>query len=354
MNAVEVARQRLTNQRLVGEQLKTPADVVATLGAIQAQDYAAAKWAVAQRAQGVVGSDVDDALADGSIIRTHVLRPTWHFVAPRDIRWLLALSATRVNAAMAYHRRALELDESVFRRSRRALTRAMQGGNALTRAELARALTKAGLDVKGEQRLGQMLMSAELDGIVCSGPRRGKQFTYALLDERIAAVPPIERDEALARLAKIYFETRGPATVSDFAWWAGITVSDARKGLDLVASNLEKEIVEGHTYWLASSAMKKTNRSPQAWLLPNFDEYFVAYADRRPGLQRLGKAGIHLPKMSVLGHVVIVDGQLVGAWKRTLAKNSVVVEVNFLTRLTRAERKAVASAVESYREFLGR
>jgi hypothetical protein len=353
VNLSDIARRRLTNQHLVGAGLAKPVDVVATLGAVQAQDYAAAKWAIAQRMRDALDRTVEQSLIDGSIVRTHVLRPTWHFVAPRDIRWMLALSATRVNAAMAYHRRALELDDAVFRRSRRALTRALQGGKTLTRAELARALTKAGLDVKGEQRLGQMLMSAELDGIVCSGPRRAKQFTYALLDERIAAVPPIERDEALARLAKIYFETRGPATVADFAWWGGLTMSDARKGLELVGSNLGKKIVEGQAYWLAPSPSTKASTPPHAWLLPNFDEYFVAYRDRSAGLQRLGKAGIHLDKMSVLGNVVIVDGQLVGTWRRTLTKNAVVVEVNPLTPLTRTEKKAVVSAVDSYRHFLG-
>jgi hypothetical protein len=337
VNLSEIARQRLANQRLVGERLAKPSDVVATLGAIQAQDYAAAKWAVAQRAQNVVERDVDDALADGSIIRTHVLRPTWHFVAPADIRWMLALTGPRINAGMAFRTRWLELDEAAFRRSERALTRALEGGKALTRTELSQVLARARVPVLEEQRLGHLLMRAELDAVICSSARRGKQFTYALLDERVPAVSSINRDEALAKLAKIYFTTRGPATAVDFAWWSGLTLSDARKGLDFVGTNLDRQIVDGAS----------------AHLLPNFDEYFVAYKDRSAPLRRLKKAGIDVPATDVLGNVVVVNGQCVGMWKRSLKNDAVAVEINLLTRLTRIEHKSIAAEAEKYSEFLG-
>ena len=306
------------------------------LGAIQAQDYAAAKWAVAQRAQNVVDSDVDAALADGSVIRTHVLRPTWHFVAPADIRWMLALTGPRINAGMAFRSRWLELDETAFRRSERALRRALQGGISLTRGELSKVLARARVPVLGEQRLGHLLMRAELDGVVCSGHRRGKQFTYALLDDRVPSGASIDRNEALAKLAKIYMLTRGPATLMDFAWWSGLTIADARKGFDSVGSSDERRVLA---------------EQPTAHLLPNFDEYFVAYKDRSASLQRLNKP---LNPMRLLGNVVVVDGQFVGTWKRSLARNRVVVEVNLLARLTRGERESVASAAQKYGEFLGR
>ena len=336
MNSHEIARQRLANQRLVGERLTSANDVVATLGAIQAQDYAAAKWAVAQRAKDVVDGDVDEALANGSIIRTHVLRPTWHFVAPADIRWMLALTGPRINSGMAFRTRWLELDDRAFRRSEGALRRALEGGEALTRAELSKVLIRARVPVLGEQRLGHLLMRAELDAVVCSGPMRGKQFTYALLDDRVASASPIDRDEALAKLAKIYFTTRGPANAADFAWWSGLTLSDSRKGLDFVGSNLERQVVDGAT----------------AHLLPNFDEYFVAYKDRSAPVQRLNKTGFHPRGQDVLTNVVIVDGQFVGTWKRSIKRDAVVVEMSFLTRLTRGERKSVASAAETYGAFL--
>ena len=336
MKSVDIARQRLVNQHLVGQRLETPSDVVATLGAIQAQDYAAAKWAVALRSRNIADADVDQALADGSIIRTHVLRPTWHFVAPADIRWMLGLTGPRINAGMAFRSRWLELDEPAFRRSERALRGALQGGISLTRAELSKVLARARVPVLGEQRLGHLLMRAELDGLVCSGHRRGKQFTYALLDDRVPSQASIDRDEALAKLAKIYITTRGPATLMDFAWWSGLTLADARKGFDSVGSSNERRVrVE----------------EPAAHLLPNFDEYFVAYKDRSAALQRLNKP---FNPMRLLGNVVVVDGQLVGMWKRNFVNDRVVVEINLLLRLTRAERESVASAAQKYGEFLGR
>jgi len=179
-------------------------------------------------------------------------------------------------------------------------------------------------------------MRAELDAIVCSGARRGKQFTYALLDDCVPQVSSIDRDEALAKLAKIYFATRGPATAADFAWWSGLTLSDARRGLDFVGSTLERRVVDG----------------PTAHLLPNFDEYFVAYKDRSAPLQRLNRAGCYVRGEEVLTNVVIVDGQFVGTWKRSVKKEVVVLGINLLTRLTRVERKSVAAEAEKYGKFL--
>jgi winged helix DNA-binding protein len=336
VSSSKIARQRLANQFLVGQRLAKPNDVVAALGAIQAQDYAGAKWAVAQRAQNVIESDVDDALADGSIVRTHVLRPTWHFVAPADIRWMLALTGPRINAGMTFRTRWLELDEKAFRRSEKALRRALEG-TALTRNELSTVLMRARVPVLGDQRLGHLLMRAELDAVICSGPRRAKQYTYALLDDRVAASSSIDRDEALAKLAKIYFATRGPATSVDFAWWSGLTMSDARKALDFVGSELDRQVVAG----------------PSAHLLPNFDEYFVAYKDRSAPLQRLNKAGIYPRGQDVLANAVIVDGQFVGTWKRRLKNDCVFLEINLLARLTRVERQNVAASAEKYGDFLG-
>lgn len=352
MNLSELARLRLANQHLVGSRLEKPRDVVEKLGAVQAQDYAGAKWAVAQRTRDADDATVEQALIDGSIIRTHVLRPTWHFVAPADIRWMLALTASRVKAAIAYQTRWLDLDKAAFQRSGRALTRALQGGKALTRTELSQVLAQAGLAVAGEQRMGNFLMHAELEGIVCSGARRGKQFTYTLLEERVPASAPIERDEALLRLTKIYFATRGPATPADFSWWSGLTVADAKKGVDLAGSSLEHAIVDGRTYWFARSAPAAMSESPTVHLLPNFDEYSVAYRDRSALGQRLKKSGVDLRNDKSLANIVVVDGQLVGTWKRILKKGAAAVEASLLTSITRGERKAVAAAAEKYAEFL--
>ena len=203
MTGREIAHRRLHNQHLAGTPLETPAAVVRRLGAVQAQDYAAAKWAVAQRTADVSDAALDQAFAAGAILRTHVMRPTWHFVTPEDIRWLLALTAPRVKAAIAYYDRRLGLDDHLVGRSNAALGEALAGGAPLTRPELAAALTHAGITTEGAdgQRVGQLIMHAELDGILCSGARRGKQFTYALLADRASHPRILERDEALAELA---------------------------------------------------------------------------------------------------------------------------------------------------------
>ena len=202
------------------------------LGAVQAQDYHGAKWALALRTRGVDSAALDRAFDAGAFLRTHVMRPTWHFVAPEDLRWLLALTGPRVHAVNAHPYRAFELDAPLFRRAHALLTRALRGGRSLTRLELATALEAGGIAARG-QRLAYIVMHAEIDALVCSGPMRGKQHTYMLLEERVPPAPALARDEALATLARRYFTSHGPATAHDFAWWSGLTVADAREGVAL-------------------------------------------------------------------------------------------------------------------------
>ncbi len=352
MSRDDIARRRLASQHLAAATITTPAEVVRLLGAVQAQDYAGAKWALGMRTRGVDDAVVEQAVSDGSIIRTHVLRPTWHFVAPADVRWMLALTAPRVSAAMASYNRKLELDAAVFRRSNAALTRALRDGKQLTRAELAAVLRRARVNVDGTQRLGHLVMQAELDGVICSGARRGKQFTYALLEERVPPAAPLGRDEALLELTKRYFATRSPATPHDFAWWSGLTVADATRGIDMAGSALEREVIDDRTYWVDLSVRSRREASPMAHLLPNYDEFFIGFKDRSAIGKRLKSSELATGGDALTAHVVVVDGQLVGGWKRTLTKKAVVVELNLLTRLTNSEERAVAAAAEAYGNFL--
>ena len=231
---VDICRWRLAGQFLTTDGPTTPVDVVQILGAVQSQDYAGAKWALAQRVRGVTDAAIEATVDAGDILRTHVLRPTWHFVTPADIRWMLALTAPRVRAKMAGPNRRLELDRAFVRRSIGVFEKALAGGRSLTRQELSAELQRARLGVITGQRLGHLMMEAELDAVVCSGPRRGRQFTYALLEERAPAAPTRSSEEALHDLTRRYFTTRGPATPHDFTWWSGLTVADAKRG---IASN---------------------------------------------------------------------------------------------------------------------
>jgi hypothetical protein len=350
---MDVARRRLANQHLTRPTIADPAEIVHVLAAVQAQDYAGAKWALAMRLRGATDASIEHAFADGAIVRTHVLRPTWHFVTPADIRWMLALTAPRVKAAMAYYDRKLELDDAVFRRSNAAIVRALRDGKQLTRADLGEILHRAGINVAGSQRLGHLLLRPELDGIVCSGARRGKQFTYALLEERVPTAAPLGRDEALLELTRRYFTTRGPATANDFAWWSGLTVADAKRGIDMAGSALEREVIDDRTYWSHLPARSPSKRSPRAYLLPNYDEYFIGFKDRGAIGQRLTSSELVTGGDALTAHVVVIDGQLVGGWRRTLTKTAVVVGLTLLTRLSDAERRAVDAAARAYGAFLG-
>ena len=263
-----ILSQRLRNQKLVRSDLRDPVEIIAWLGAVQSQDYPGAKWALKLRVHGSPGfsdADLDRAFDEGAILRTHVLRPTWHFVAPADIRWMQALTGPRVQARSDPYCRKLGLDKAVLARSRRVLERSLGGGKHLTRAALGAALTRAGITVDN-LGLSFLMMAAELDQVICSGPRQGKQFTYALLDERAPRARVLEADEALAELTKRYYASHGPATVRDFVWWSGLTVKQAKAGLEMVGRAAASETVDGVTYWSVPSATlgKKAHR----WLRP--------------------------------------------------------------------------------------
>ncbi len=204
--------------------------VVARLAAVQAQDYYGAQWALGARLVGAVDGDIEDAFNRGELLRTHLLRPTWHFVAPDDIVWLLRLTGPRVQAASVYRYRQLELETGLLKRSDSALAEALAKGSYLTRDELGGILEAKGIPQATGQRLAYLVMHAELEAVICSGPRRGKQFTYALLDDRVAVGERLSREQGLAELAGRYFATRGPASVRDFAKWSGLTLKSAREG----------------------------------------------------------------------------------------------------------------------------
>lgn len=351
MTAFDIPRLRLRNQYLTRPTLRNARDVVKWLCAVQAQDYLAAKWALGSRMRKATDDGIERAFNDGVILRTHVLRPTWHFVLPDDIRWLLALTGPRIEASMAYRRRQLELDSRTLNRAKARLERVLRDGAELTRDELRAVLHESGISTDG-QRMAFILMSAELDGIVCSGARRGRQFTYALLDIRAPRGRTLERDEALAELAARYFASRGPATVQDFAKWSGLTVADAMAGLEDVRGDLQSRSVGKSTYWFSPSRPSRPE-SPSAYLLSIYDEYISGYRDRSAIV-----APEHGKKLVGMGNaltsVIVVDGQIVGTWRRVLGPKSVRVETRFFDRPARSSARAVAAETRRYAAFLER
>jgi len=351
--ADRIASQRLANQNLVEPTLERASEVVALLGAVQAQDYGLAKWGLAQRTRAATDAGVEREIAEGAILRTHILRPTWHFVAAADIGWMLALSAPRVHAANAHWYRWLEVDDAVARRSRTVLAKALRDGKQLTRAELGQLLTRAKIQVTSPQRLACIVMRAELDGLICSGARRGKQFTYALLEEVVPRALAIGRDEALHELAKRYFSTRGPATADDFAWWSGLTKADAKRAGESVGRELERQTIDGRSYWFPTPTRLAKRKTPIAHLLPNYDEYFIGFKDRSAFSERLRAAGIEVRTHALSGHILAIAGQIVGGWGRTFRGKTAVIRLKLLQTLSVAEDRAIGTAAKRFADFLG-
>ena len=347
----ELLTKRLRNQLLVESTRRKPEQVVAWLCAMQAQDFSAAKWAVASRAPGVQDGDVEQAFNDGLILRTHVLRPTWHFVTPQDIRWLLALSAPRIHAANDYYYRQSGLDAKVFAKSCAMIHRVLEGGKTLTRAELAVYLKRAKIPADG-LKLAYVMMHAELEGVITSGPRRAKQFTYALMDERVPKSKTLARDEALAELAKRYFTSHGPATARDFAWWSGLTIKDAQRAAES-AGSLESESIGGVVHWSAKHSDASSFKSSCGLLLPNYDEYLIAYKDRAHFVDASRAANIVARSNGAFANHLVIDGCLAGSWSRTLKATSVLIEVAPYKKLTPVQTRAVTNACDCYGEFLG-
>jgi len=340
-----LAPLRMRSLRLWGTRFETPREVVRWLTALQAQEFPLAKWSVAQRTRGATKADVEQALADGVILRTHLLRPTWHFVLGEDIRWLLKVTAPRVNALNAYYNKQHELDKKVFTKSNTLIAKALKGGAHLTRRELAAVLKRGGIRASGP-RLAYIVMRAELDAIVCSGAMRGKQHTYALLDERTPRTKALEHEAALAELTRRYFTSRGPATLNDFLRWSSLSAAEGREGLALAAKELESHVVDGRTYWFGpASRAERDSSKPMVDLVQGYDEIIMSYSESRDESFRLGDAPFF--------NAVLLDGRLVGHWKPTTTRNSVLVETVLNRTLNRAEQNALDAAIDAYGKFVG-
>lgn len=348
----DIIRQRLHHQKLSSTTFKKPEQVVKWLGVVQSQDYAGAKWAVSQRTTGLTDAAMDQALASGTILRTHILRPTWHFVTPEDIRWMLKLTAPRILAQSTSYFRNSRLDKDIFKRSNAVLIKALQGGKQLTREELVTTLKKNKIASTDLLQFTYLLVYAELQGILCSGGRQGKQFTYALFEERVPPAKALEHDLALAELAKRYFTSHGPATLKDYTWWSGLSPKEARDGLEMIKAKLNHETIDDRTYWFSGPAVAAKEQHPHAYLLPNYDEYTVAYADRSAIYDVQNNKKLDARSNFIFNNVIVINGRVAGTWKRTINKTAVTVELNPFFTFSKPEKQAVEWAVEQYGKFL--
>jgi Winged helix DNA-binding domain len=353
MTARDIAYRRLINQRIVRPKFARPSEIVSSLGAMQAQDYLGTLWAIGLRSPDSREAEIEQAIADRTIIRTWPMRGTLHFVAPADIRWMLDLLTPPVLAASKRRRQQLELDDETLARCRTLFTKALQGGKQRTRDAMYSILENARIPT-GSQRGYHILWSLAQEGIICFAAREGKQPTFALLEEWTGPADRLKRDEALAELTKRYFTGHGPATLQDFVWWSGLKTSEAKTGLEMVASSLRKETLRAETYWTSPEPVTRHKDFPNAVLLPGFDEYMLGYTDRSAVLDPLRAQKLIPDNNGRFLGTMVWNGRVVGTWKRELSKKVASVTMQPFTPLRKAEKQAFVVAAERYGEFIGR
>lgn len=351
MKKQSISNRRLHNLGIHGERLRNPEQIVKQLGAVQAQDYHQALWALGLRMPSSTVADIQQSIADRKIMLTWPMRGTIHFVPPEDVRWMLKLTASRVLAQNNRRLEQLELTEEIIERCGLIIYDALHGNKRISRPQLMQLLEEAGISTKNQRGYHILWLLAQT-GFICQGPREGKQQTFVLLDEWIPKAKELTMNEALAMLAERYFTSHGPATVHDFAWWAGITLSDAREGVEAIQSRLVSEKINNQVYWESDhSQTKSTDDGPTVYLLPGYDEYLLGYKDRSMILRAEyahtivpGNNGVFMP-------IIIIDGQVAGIWKRTIKPKGIDIEFN-LFRPQEDKEDGILENARRYCEFM--
>lgn len=349
MTSRDIAHIRVVNQQLAKSTFTSPERLVKWMGCIQAQDYAGSKWAIGCRIKGITDANIEQMINEGKILRTHVLRPTWHLVLPEDIHWMLKLTGPRIKELYKGYHRKIGIDQDILKRSKTIITRALDKNGKMTRAELTLLLKKEKVNTT-EGRISFLLMDAELDRLICCAGKLGKQFAYTLLNEEPQNADIFSRDDAVAALAKRYFTSRGPATTQDFSWWSGLNMTDARKGVELNKELLKDEIVNGNKYWLSVNQERTTLDEHSFFILPPFDEYTVAYKDRRDVLE----PEFNNEALFGLKPIMVSDGRITGTWKSEVIKDRLSIETRLFGRTERPSVTEMASAYKRYGAFMGK
>ncbi len=313
-----------------------------------------AKWAIGVRLPGSTDQDIEIAIDNADILRTHLLRPTWHFVAAEDIYWLLELTGSQIKAAQSSRDKVLELTEAVYTKSNTIIEKALSTGQHLTREELIAELQKAGI-ATDQNRDSHLFERAELEKIICSGAIHKGKPTYALLSERVQKTRRLTKEEALAELARRYFTSRCPATLQDFTWWSGLPARDAQHALELVKADFNPETIEGRTYWVTNDLTVPLSNYTSVFLLPTYDEFVISYTDRSASIP--AELESHMKEISdrgVFRPIIVVNGQVAGIWKRTINKDAMTVEIQPFAQVDQSTMDLINQAVIQYGNFLGK
>lgn len=342
---------RLACHQLAEPEFEHPADLIAWMGAVQAQDYAMSKWAVGMRLKQPVLRQVDDALAKGEIVRTHIMRPTWHYVAGKDLCWIRQLTGPRVKKAIDSWIKGsgLDISEDLYTKCNDLIGKMLSGRCCLTREEIAKELERNGV-LTADDRVRRYLLRAEMEGIVCSGADKAGKPTYALLDEQVAPVAALHREEALARLALCYFRSHSPATIKDFVWWSGLTATEAKQAVGLIDNLLITEHFADQEF-LNYTSSRSIETGSILHFMPSYDEYLIAYKDRTSVMatsyhpKAFNRYGIFYP-------VILYNGRIVGNWNKTTRNGKMVITTSFFNPKLKVSAKLLQKAEERYRCFM--
>jgi hypothetical protein len=352
MTPTDISILRIQNQQVEGSNYKTPKELVAWMGAMQAQDFSMAKWAVGLRVPGSTEASVEEAYNRGEILRTHLMRPTWHFVSPEDISWMLELTAPQIKKILKTNDKRFEFNETVYSTCITMLEKVLSNMQCMTREELVQEFENIHIRTD-ENRLSHILIVAELAGVVCSGPMRGNKLTYMLLADRVPKIKSFTREEALATLATRYFKSHGSATVRDFVWWSGLTITDARKAMESIKSSLISETIDSETYWMAPGSSHRVFDPQQIRLLPAFDEILIGYANRSAAL-----ASVHNKKIisvnGIFRPIIVENGQVKGLWKRNTLKDRVLIEASLFQPFPEEIKRNIEEEAKRVGEFLNK
>ncbi len=352
MYPIDISLLRLINQQIVESKFKTAKEVVGWMGALQAQDFNMVKWAVGVRLPNSTNKLIETAIDHGQIIRTHLLRPTWHLVSADDIHWMLDLTAPHIKASMRFRDHDLELTDAVFRKSNAIFEKSLQGGVQLSREELIVELEKANI-VIDSSRAYHLLMHAELDGVICSGEIRNDKQTYALLSDRAPRIKTLSRDEALSQLALTYFTSHAPATLQDFVWWSGLSVTESKHALEMVKSKFVSEIIGKQTYWFTDSFSTFLSENHSAYLLPAFDEFLISYKDRTASLpsdnhnKAVFSNGIFKP-------IIVMNSRVIGIWRRIIKRDKIIIVVEPFQLLNKSTKNLIGEAAVPFENFMNK
>lgn len=350
MKLNDIANARLISQQITTTKFKSPKEIVGWMGAMQAQDFNMAKWAIGLRLNKATEETIDEAINSAGIIRTHLLRPTWHFVSADDIYWMIELAALRIKSSMKGRNKQLELTDKILKKSFAIMEKVLKDDNHLTRKDLVRELNKAKI-ATDNNRSSHILFTAELEGIICSGKMIGKQTSYALLNERVVKNKVIKKEEALFILAKKYFGSHCPATFRDFVWWSGLSVAEAKHAMEMIKKDFISEKINDEEYWFPHSFSSPKKFKDAVFLLPAFDEFLISYKDRTAAiiLEDHGKA---FSNNGIFWPTIVENGQVKGTWKREIKKDKLIIGTNFFDEKNKMPKDILLKASEELGYFL--